>query len=266
LIEVYGSGYNLPKVEVRENGGMEKFDNLTIEQIGAYVYCLLDPQDNPFYIGMGNGNRVFDHAKDALKNPSISDKIEIIKKIIDSGERVRHVIIRHGLDNDTAFAIETALIDFSKYLGANLSNLALGHKSSALGIMTVDEVQRKYHAPPLEDLGKGCVIININRTYRKAKGEKSFYEATRQSWVIDKKRIPGLKYVLSEYAGFIVEVFEVDRWYQIENPNGRSRWAFEGKQAPDDIRSLYLNRRIYKKRGAAYPITYRLSPPSFRVE
>jgi hypothetical protein len=109
-------------------------------------------------------------------------------------------------------------------------------------------------------------IININRTYRKAKGEKSFYEATRQSWVIDKKRIPGLKYVLSEYAGFIVEVFEVDRWYQIENPNGRSRWAFEGKQAPDDIRSLYLNRRIYKKRGAAYPITYRLSPPSFRVE
>jgi hypothetical protein len=97
LIEVYGSGYNLPKVEVRENGGMEKFDNLTIEQIGAYVYCLLDPQDNPFYIGMGNGNRVFDHAKDALKNPSISDKIEIIKKIIDSGERVRHVIIRHGL-------------------------------------------------------------------------------------------------------------------------------------------------------------------------
>jgi hypothetical protein len=240
---------------------MKEFDRQTIEQIGAYVYCLLDPQGKPFYIGKGNGNRVFEHAANALKYPSESDKVETIRKIIESGNQVQHVIIQHRLDDSTAFAIETALIDFTKYFDASLTNISLGHKSSTFGIMTVEEVQRQYHAPPLEVLGEGCVIININKTYRRAKGATTFYEATRQSWVIDKKRIPGLQYVLSEYAGFIVEVFEVDCWYQVETPNGKSRWAFEGKQAPDDIRSLYLNRKIQKKRGAANPIAYRLSPP-----
>ena len=245
---------------------MKKFENRTIQEIGIYVYALLDPEGKLFYVGKGSGNRVFDHAANALKNSTESDKIDTINKINQAGHQVQHVIIQHGLDNPTAFAIETALIDFAKYLDTNLTNIALGHKSSTLGIMTVEEVQRKYHSPPLEELGEGCVIININKTYQRAKGEKSFYEATRQSWVIDKRRIPSLLYVLSEYAGFIVEVFEVDRWYQIENPNGRNRWAFEGKQAPDDIRSLYLNRRIHKKRGAAFPLTYRLSPTNVKTE
>ncbi len=240
---------------------MKEFDRRTIEQIGAYVYCLLDPQGKLFYIGKGNGNRVFEHAANALKDSSESDKVETIRTIIEAGNNVQHVIIQHGLNDPTAFAIETALIDFAKYFDASLTNVSLGHKSSAFGIMTVEEVQRKYHAPPLEVLGERCVIININRTYHRAKGAMDFYEATRQSWVINKKRIPELQYVLSDYAGFIVEVFEVDRWYQVETPNGKSRWAFEGKQAPDDIRSLYLNRKIPKKRGAANPIAYRLSPP-----
>lgn len=240
---------------------MKEFDSRTIEKIGAYIYCLLDTKGKPFYIGKGNANRVFEHAANALKDPSASDKVETIKTIIEAGNRVEHVIIHHGLDDTTAFAIETALIDFARYFDAGLTNKALGHNSSAFGIMTVEEIQRKYHAPPLEGLGEGCVIININKTYRRAKGTKNFYEATRQSWAIDKKRIPGLRYVLSEYAGFIVEVFEVDFWYQIENPTGRNRWAFEGRQAPDEIRSLYLNRGLRKKPGAAYPVTYRLSPP-----
>ena len=240
---------------------MKEFDRRTIEQIGAYVYCLVDPiSQKPFYVGKGNGNRVFQHATNALNNPSESDKIETIKKIIGSGEKVGHVIIQHGLDNPTALAIETALIDFANHFGEGLTNIVLGHKSSAFGIMTAEEIQRKYHAPPLEELGEGCVIININKTYRRAKGTKSFYDATRKSWVIDKRCIPSLRYVLSEYAGFVVEVFEVDLWYQIESPNGRTRWAFEGRQAPDEVRSLYLNRAIRKRPGAANPIAYRLSP------
>lgn len=246
---------------------MKEFDRRTIEEIGAYVYCLVDPLTRtPFYIGKGNGNRVFQHATNSLDNPFESDKIETIRKIRDSGKQVGHLIIQHGLDDTTAFAIETALIDFAKYFGEGLTNIALGHKSSAFGIMTVEEIQRKYHAPPLEVLGDDCVIININRTYRRAKGTKNFYEATRKSWAMDKRRIPGLRYVLSEYAGFVVEVFEVDHWYQIESSGGRKRWAFEGRQAPDEIRSLYLNRAIRKKPGAANPIAYRLSPPRDKDE
>lgn len=238
---------------------MKEFDSRTKEKIGAYVYCLLN-KGRPFYIGKGNENRVFDHAKNARINPSESDKLETIKKILLEENHVEHVIIQHGLDDKTAFAIEAALIDFANYFDVGLTNVALGHKSSAFGIMTAEEIQRKYHAPPLESLGEGTMIININRTYRKAKGANSIYEATRQSWVIDKRRISGLKYVLAEYTGFVVEVFEVDRWYQVEDPKGRNRWAFEGKLAPDEIRDRYLNRAIPKKRGAANPISYRLSP------
>lgn len=242
---------------------MKEFDRRTIEKIGVYVYCLLDPiSRKPFYIGKGTGNRVFQHSIAEIKNTSEGDKIEIIRKIRESGNQVEHVIIQHGLDDATAFAVETALIDYAKHFGSDLTNIALGHNSSTFGIMTVEEIQRKYNAPPLEVLGEGIIIININKTYTRAKGIKSFYEATRKSWVIDKTRIPGLKYVLSEYTGFIVEVFEVHRWYNIETANGKIRWAFEGVQASDEIRSLYLNRAIQKKRGAANPISYRLSSKS----
>lgn len=239
-----------------------EFDKKTEEAIGYYVYCLIDPRTNkPFYIGKGKANRVFAHAHDALENSTETDKLDTIRDIIGQGLEVGHVIVRHGMNEETAFAIETALIDFGTHFDLGLTNAVSGHKSSAFGLMTVDEIRRKYTAEPLDVLGEGCVVININRTYQRAKGTKSYYEATKQMWVINEKRIPGLKYVLAEYGSFIVEVFEVDPggWYKVEDDNGRTRWGFNGKQAPDEVRNLYLNRSIKKKRGAANPVMYRLS-------
>ena len=239
---------------------MDAFDKKTEETIGYYVYCLVDPRSQtPFYIGKGKGNRVFSHAKGAIDNPVATDKLGTIKEIIKHGSKVNYIIVRHGMNEETAFAVETALIDFASYFNLGLTNIVLGHQSSAFGLMTVDEIQRKYTAEPLTSLGEGCIIININRTYQRAKGTKSFYDATKESWVINEKRIPSLKYALSEYGGFIVEVFEVDDWYSIEDHNGRTRWGFNGKQAPSHVRDLYLNRSILKKRGAANPISYKLS-------
>lgn len=238
------------------------FDTKTEEAIGYYVYCLIDPRtSSPFYIGKGKSNRVFAHARDALEQPAETDKLDTIRGIIRQGLQVEYVIVRHGMNEETAFAVESALIDFGTHFDLGLTNAVLGHKSSAFGLMSVDEIQRKYTAEPLQTLGEGCVIININRTYKRAKGTKSFYEATKQSWVINKKRIPSLKYVLSEYGGFIVEVFEVDAdgWYPVADANGKVRWGFNGKQAPDEVRNLYLNRSIVKRRGAANPVTYRLA-------
>ncbi|MEG9862519.1 MAG: hypothetical protein V6Z81_08580 [Parvularculales bacterium] len=237
------------------------FDKKTEEAVGYYVYCLVDPRDNkPFYIGKGKGNRVFAHAADDLMQPSDSDKLEKIREIKACGESVKHVIVRHGLDKVTAFAIETALIDFSDFFDLDLTNIMRGHKSSAFGLMTVEQIYRKYSAKPLEELGDGCVIVNINQEYKRAKGTKDYYDATKESWLISPKRIPELKYVLSEYGGYIVEVFEVDEggWYQKQDSKGRTRWGFNGKQAPDKIRDQYLNRSINKPRGSANPVLYNL--------
>lgn len=237
------------------------FDKKTEEAIGYYVYSLIDPRDRkPFYIGKGRGNRVFSHALAAIENAQISDKLDKIREIIAREMSVEYVIVRHGLDEATAFAVETALIDFARHFDLDLTNLALGQKSEAFGLMTVDEVQRKYTAVPLTELRKDCVVININRTYKRARGTKSFYEATKEKWVIADWRISKIRYVLSEFGGYVVEVFEVneDGWYKTEDDSGKKRWGFIGKKAPDAIRNLYLNRAIAKPRGRANPVLFNL--------
>src|SRR5574344_2263819 len=78
----------------------ESFDELQQQQLGFYVYMLIDPRNNrPFYIGKGVNNRIFDHLHCALKDKDISNaKYEIIRDIVKDGKEVRHVVVKHRLD------------------------------------------------------------------------------------------------------------------------------------------------------------------------
>jgi len=240
------------------------FDSLTMKKLGFYVYALIDPRDNqPFYIGKGIGNRVFDHVETAIKNETNSDKLEKIREIKASGMKTKHIIIRHGLEEDESFLVESSLIDFMRYFNTNLTNEVFGHDTTEFGVKTANEIIRKYNAEPLKKLLHNVVIININKTYERAKGGVSIYEATHESWIIAKKRRDILEYALSEYRGIIVGVFKINNWYQSDigfkgKEKVTKRWGFNGVEAEEKIKKIYLNKSVKhtKKRGAANPIKY----------
>lgn len=239
------------------------FETIVEEQLGHYVYALFDPRDHkPFYIGKGVRSRLFAHLSASLEAPTPRDKCERIRDIIASGLEVEHVLIRHGLDEKAAFEIESALIDFCERIGHPLTNIAGGFHSKAVGLMTANEATRRYAGKPLEQLEPGTVLININRTYRRAKGTLSYYDATKESWVIGRNRVKDIRVVLSEYRGFVVEAFEVHEWYPVPTSDRsgkpRTRWGFHGERAPAAIRDRYVNRRVTKLAGAANPIRFSL--------
>ncbi len=246
------------------------FDEKTIQQLRFYVYLLIDPKtDEPFYVGKGKANRVFDHVRGALKNTAPSDKYDIIKRIEASGQKVKHLIVRHGLNEKQALEIESSLIDVFKFI-PKLSHYVQGNIQGGInaiekGLMTTDEIIRLYRAVPLDSIEKNCVIININRTYQRGAGNDAIYRATKETWKIKTERISGLKFVLSEYKGLIVEVFEVEKWYTKPRPYGPNAkkagqtylgYGFDGIIAKPEIRNKYLNKTIPKKRGHSGVIVF----------
>ncbi len=108
-----------------------------------YVYRLIDPRNGEtFYVGKGQGNRIFQHAKGALSTTKEEDAADLksqrIKEIDAAGLEVAHVIHRHNIDNQqVAFQIEAALID--AYSG--LTNIVSGHGSGDYGCRHVEQIR-----------------------------------------------------------------------------------------------------------------------------
>ena len=240
-----------------------KFDQKTIHRLGYYVYALIDSTDGRiFYIGKGNGNRVFEHLACALKCDVVNLKYDTIRRIKNEGGTVNHLILRSRLSEAAALEVESSLIDFAEHLDLPITNEIAGHNSATSGIMTAEDVIRKFSAKPLTHLQKDAVIININKSFSRVQTGIPYYEATRELWPANEKRIHLIKFVLSEYKGLIEEVFKVDDWYskQVSTKNGkpRKRWGFNGTVAPAEVRDKYRHKTIahMKKRGAAFPLRY----------
>jgi hypothetical protein len=115
------------------------FSQAVIEKLDYYVYFLQDPRtDEVFYVGKGIGNRVFNHLECSIETDGETEKLERIREIVNSGNSVKHFILRHGLTEQMAFEVEASLIDFVGM--KNLSNLQGGHYSSDYGLKTADEI------------------------------------------------------------------------------------------------------------------------------
>lgn len=236
------------------------FSQKTLEELGYYVYILLDPRDKKiFYIGKGTGNRVFDHLKGAIDNSSEKDKITTIRNILNQDLEVEHYILRHGIkDEHTAFEIEATLIDLLTFVDfhhlSSITNLVTGHGTWDRGIKTVNEIEALYAAEPMdtENLKHNLLLININKNYRAG---VSPYEVTRYSWKLDQRKITKIDFVLSEYKGIIRAIYKPTEWGKSERTG---RKYFDGIEVTDpEITAKYLN-KIYtgKQKGQQNPCLY----------
>jgi len=230
-----------------------------ISKLKSYVYRLIDPRNGEtFYVGKGQGNRLFAHIHDELSQDGddLSDKLKRIREIRVAGFEVAHVIHRHGMDEATAFEVEAALMD--AYPG--LSNIAGGTGSSDYGAMHALEIVRRYSAPPAEFKHR-AILISVNRSAT----ETSLYEATRYAWKISRRKAMEAEVILATLRGLIVGAFVADDWLPATaldfpgHEDAPGRLAFIGREARAELQAEYVGRRVpdeYRKKGAVNPIKY----------
>ncbi len=230
------------------------------EKLKTYVYRLIDLRNGEtFYVGKGQGDRVFGHIHEQVEEDDPNNKLRRIRDIHLAGFEVAHVIHRHGMDDRTALEVEAALID--AYPG--LTNIAGGFGSD-YGAMHAREIIQRYGAEPAV-FQHMAMLISVNRS---AAGT-SLYEATRYAWKVRLSKAQQAEVVLATLQGLIVGAFTAQQWLPATSTNfaGREdvpldvpgRFGFVGEEAPAQIRNQYVGKRVpdeYRKRGSANPIRY----------
>lgn len=237
---------------------MNKFSNKSIEELGFYVYALVDPRNSKiFYIEKGSGNRVFQHSEAALSEEDESLKLNLIRDILASGARVGHYIIRHKLSDEEALQIESVLIDFLTYPKFNteqvLTNVVGGYHQWDEGIKTVEEISAIYEGEKIKiKPHEHLMLVSLNRSFDDAKANGVYrrvnmYEKTRKYWPAAKSSVAKVDYVLGVYHGIVRSVLKVDsyEWTFYDEEKKvcfkKERCCFRGTLVTD---SPYLNKNV----------------------
>jgi uncharacterized protein len=229
-----------------------------------YVYRLIDPRSgNTFYVGKGRGDRIFEHARGALKEEEVDQsesgvmglKNGVIQDIRRAGLKALHVIHRHGLESsDLAYEVEAALID--AYPG--LTNLVGGHGSSIFGCRSVEQIVSAYAAELLA-VKEPLILIFVGKMLDE---RRDLYDAVRGIWKMKRSKAEQHGLVLAYDGVLVLGAYRPARWLAgtktnfpfltEENPK---RIGFEGR--PAEVWTDYVNRRVPPRpKGAANPVRY----------
>ena len=243
---------------------MQSFSQEVAQQLGWYVYRLIDPRTgHTFYVGKGQGDRVFQHVNGALREDDIDQneagimslKRTTIQDIRNAGLEVIHLIHRHGLKTEeSAYEVEAALID--AYPG--LTNIAGGHHSSIQGCRSVEEIKRAYAAEPLV-AHEPLILIFVGRLIL---DRSDIYNAVRGIWKMSKAKAEQRNLVLAYDGVTVIGAFRPRQWMVAAKENFPflekdvpDRIGFEGDTA--DVSADYIGKRVPPRpRGAANPFRY----------
>ena len=143
-----------------------------------------------FYIGKGQGNRCFNHAreergkKDELLHEG-EHKLAKIREIREKGLDVEILIIAHKLSEDEAFHMEAVLIPL---IGEQ--NKKLGHGSEKFWL-TKPQIQELYDKPQKND-------------YKMAK-------ATLGEWNVSEKNSRQVEVIIGVKNSLVVSIYKVEK-------------------------------------------------------
>jgi len=230
------------------DNALDNFSNP--EAIQSYVYALEDPRDKKiFYIGKGIGNRVFAHAKDALKERSKkTEKISLIREIIRKELEVKSYIIKYGLSDEEAINYEAIIIETLKF-DHKLTNRVAGHHTEKLFLSTY-AVERMLGLEKIRSLPKNSVILYINdKNFKKGNSIAEIYEAAKQAWIINKEKLNLIEHVIVENKSVVIAMFKNIQWYKVEEgkwikDKKKFKWGFKGKSFYD---RQFMNKQLPPK-------------------
>ena len=235
-----------------------------------YVYMLCRSTGQPFYIGKGQGRRLWRHEEDAQevyaeidadnelsdedkqrRKEEVSEKLQVIR---EEGKGLKRVIVKWGLTEREAYMCESALINaFGVLSQDSLKNRVNGHaskaeKSNPADIKTMartDEVflqQCAIQKRDIAELGDARVaFIKINNTYESCLNEDGkpdpaqVKDAVRAFWP-KYSNIDQIQYVFALYHQRVVGVFHVVEVKTIEQ--GRAGNLADYPEYPRNVREL----------------------------
>lgn len=224
------------------------FSPATVEAIGSYVYALADQDGRIFYVGKGQGNRVFDHVEEVRARPENDPKLDIpddedfdsdgmspkkqrIAELLRAGQGPSMYIIREGLTPEQALMIEASLISVLDWqLEDALTNQVSGHGTTRFGLKTVQDLEatrgepfRIADLPNLSD-SEEVIAININRRWAEVVAQTStLLDVSKGCWRLKQKRAAQCRYAIIHAGGIVRGVFEVKEW---KGPDSEGRFTF----------------------------------------
>ena len=226
--------------------------------LGYYAYTLCEIADSqrriPFYVGKGKGARCLSHIDDA-KNVEKHGRVEQLQ----AARRLGIDIIAHGLDEKTAFIVESVCIDLLNV--ENLTNAVRGRGENTKR-MPINELASLFNDKPvtIESQHRGVAFL-LEKSFKSNFGDLELLEITRGVWA--HKQSDDIKYAYATFRGVIKEVYEIFSWVPagtqqyftrtISEEAIASRYEFVGKKASEAVRNLYVGKVINKKRSFALP-------------